>query len=93
MPPHEDHGSQDAFLSHLRDQGAEVTAFLVNGIRLQGRITDFDRFIIILTRGGKSQVVYKHAISTIDPSASGQRREPSAVSTPDAVRNGLRPRR
>jgi len=92
MTPLEDHGSQDAFLAYLRDQGTEVTAFLVNGIRLQGRITDFDRFILILTRGGRSQIVYKHAISTIYPAVSGEDRGPNEGTSPSVVRSGIRPR-
>ncbi|WP_457089913.1 RNA chaperone Hfq [Microvirga sp. P5_D2] len=58
---------QDTFLNHLRDSKAEVTMFLVNGIRLQGQIKRFDTFTVQLVRGNSSQVVYKHAISTIIP--------------------------
>ena len=59
---------QDAFLKHLRDTKADVTLFLVNGIKLQGQVREFDRFTIVLVRGSGTQVVYKHAISTIMPS-------------------------
>ena len=52
---------QDAFLNH-------VTIFLINGVKLQGVITWFDNFCVLLRRDGQSQLVYKHAISTIMPS-------------------------
>jgi host factor-I protein len=58
---------QDTFLKHLRDNGVEVTIFLVNGIRLQGQIRRFDSFTALLGRGSAIQVVYKHAISAINP--------------------------
>ena len=58
---------QDNFLKHLRDHGVEVTMFLVNGIRLQGQIRQFDNFTVLLGRGSGIQVVYKHAISAINP--------------------------
>jgi host factor-I protein len=58
---------QDTFLKHLRDIRAEVTMFLVNGIRLQGQIRSFDNVTVQLVRGNGTQVVYKHAISAIHP--------------------------
>ena len=58
---------QDTFLTHLRDHRIEVTMFLVSGIRLQGQIKSFDRFMLQLVRGTGTQVVYKHAISAIYP--------------------------
>ena len=58
---------QDAFLKHVRDTKADVTLFLVNGIKLQGQVREFDRFTVLLVRGSGTQVVYKHAISTISP--------------------------
>ena len=58
---------QDMFLTHLRDNKVEVTMFLVNGIKLQGQITWFDNFTVQLVRGNSSQLVYKHAISAINP--------------------------
>ena len=58
---------QDTLLQHLRDGNIEVTMFLVNGIKLLGRIKRFDSFTVQLVRGSSSQVVYKHAISTILP--------------------------
>ena len=58
---------QDAFLNHVRKQKISVTVFLINGVKLQGVITLFDNFCILLRRDGQSQLVYKHAISTIMP--------------------------
>ncbi|MBM1175059.1 RNA chaperone Hfq [Microvirga arabica] len=58
---------QDMFLDHLRDSRIEVMMFLVNGIRLLGRIRRFDNFTIELVRDGRSQIIYKHAISAINP--------------------------
>jgi host factor-I protein len=59
---------QDAFLNHVRKTKIPVTVFLINGVKLQGVITWFDNFCILLRRDGQSQLVYKHAISTIMPS-------------------------
>ena len=59
---------QDAFLNHIRKQKVPVTVFLVNGVKLQGILTWFDNFCVLLRRDGQSQLVYKHAISTIMPS-------------------------
>ena len=58
---------QDAFLNHVRKQKISVTVFLINGVKLQGVITWFDNFCILLRRDGQSQLVYKHAFSTIMP--------------------------
>ncbi len=58
---------QDMFLTYIRDNEVEVTMFLVNGIKLQGQITWFDSFTVELVRGNSSQLVYKHAISAINP--------------------------
>ena len=58
---------QDAFLNQVRKQKISVTVFLINGVKLQGVITWFDNFCILLRRDGQSQLVYKHAISTIMP--------------------------
>ena len=62
-----DQNVQDAFLSALRDSRVPVSAFLVNGIKLQGTIDDYDQFIITL-KNVVTQVIFKHAISTILPS-------------------------
>lgn len=59
---------QDQFLNLLRKSKAPVTVFLVKGVKLQGIVTWFDNFSILLRRDGQSQLVYKHAISTIMPS-------------------------
>ena len=59
---------QDAFLNQVRKEKNSVTVFLINGVKLQGVITWFDNFCILLRRDGQSQLVYKHAVSTIIPS-------------------------
>jgi host factor-I protein len=59
---------QDVFLNLLRKNKTPVTMFLVKGVKLQGIVTWFDNFSILLRRDGQSQLVYKHAISTIMPS-------------------------
>jgi len=59
---------QDLFLNHLRKNKTPVTMFLVKGVKLQGIVTWFDNFSILLRRDGQSQLVYKHAVSTIMPS-------------------------
>ena len=59
---------QDQFLNLLRKSKTPVTMFLVKGVKLQGIVTWFDNFSILLRRDGQSQLVYKHAISTIMPS-------------------------
>ncbi|MDQ4419755.1 RNA chaperone Hfq [Sphingobium sp. DEHP117] len=58
---------QDIFLNHLRKTKTPVTMFLVKGVKLQGIITWFDNFSVLLRRDGQSQLVYKHAISTVMP--------------------------
>jgi len=79
---------QDVFLNHVRKSKTPVTVFLVNGVKLQGIITWFDNFSVLLRRDGHTQLVYKHAISTVmpgapimlfDPQAAGQ-----AAGTPPA---------
>ena len=59
---------QDTFLNAVRKSKSAVTIFLINGVKLQGVITWFDNFCVLLRRDGQSQLVYKHAISTIMPS-------------------------
>lgn len=59
---------QDLFLNSLRKTKTPVTMFLVKGVKLQGIVTWFDNFSVLLRRDGQSQLVYKHAISTIMPS-------------------------
>lgn len=58
---------QDLFLNQLRRSKTPVTMFLVKGVKLQGIITWFDNFSVLLRRDGQSQLVYKHSISTIMP--------------------------
>ncbi len=58
---------QDVFLKHLRDSETEVMMFFVNGIKLVGRIKRFDLYTVQLARGSGTQIVYKHAISAINP--------------------------
>lgn len=59
---------QDLFLNSLRKSKTPLTMFLVKGVKLQGIVTWFDNFSVLLRRDGQSQLVYKHAISTIMPS-------------------------
>ena len=58
---------QDTFLNHVRKNKIPLTIFLVNGVKLQGVVTWFDNFCVLLRRDGHSQLVYKHAISTLQP--------------------------
>ena len=58
---------QDPFLNALRKERVPVSIFLVNGIKLQGQIESFDQFVVLL-KNTVSQMVYKHAISTVVPS-------------------------
>ncbi len=59
---------QDVFLNHIRKNKMPVTVFLVNGVKLQGIVSWFDNFSLLLRRDAHAQLVYKHAISTIMPS-------------------------
>jgi host factor-I protein len=61
---------QDVFLNTVRKSKTPVTMFLVNGVKLQGIITWFDNFSVLLRRDGQSQLVYKHAISTVMPATA-----------------------
>jgi host factor-I protein len=60
------HNLQDPFLNTLRRDKIPVSVFLVNGIKLQGKVESFDQFVIVL-KNTVNQMVYKHAISTIVP--------------------------
>ena len=62
---------QDPYLNALRNERVPVSVYLVNGIKLQGRIESFDQFVILL-RNSVSQMIYKHAISTVVPSRNVQ---------------------
>jgi host factor-I protein len=66
---------QELFLNNVRKSHAAVTVFLVNGVKLQGVITWFDNFSILLRRDQHVQLVYKHAISTIMPVSPIQMQE------------------
>ena len=68
---------QDVFLNHIRKTKTPVTVFLINGVKLQGIITWFDNFSVLLRRDQHSQLVYKHAISTVMPGAPVQLFEPA----------------
>jgi host factor-I protein len=68
---------QDTFLNYVRKNKVPLTIFLVNGVKLQGIVTWFDNFCVLLRRDGHSQLVYKHAISTIMPGHPIQMFEPS----------------
>jgi host factor-I protein len=63
---------QDVFLNSVRKSKTPLTIFLVNGVKLQGVVTWFDNFCVLLRRDGLSQLVYKHAISTIMPAQAVQ---------------------
>ncbi len=63
---------QDVFLNNIRKNKTPVTIFLVNGVKLQGIVTWFDNFSVLLRRDNHSQLVYKHAISTVMPAAPVQ---------------------
>lgn len=68
MPSDKQQNVQDVFLNHIRKNKTSVTVFLVNGVKLQGIVTWFDNFSMLLRRDGHTQLVYKHAISTVMPS-------------------------
>lgn len=66
-PSEKQNNLQDIFLNQVRKTKAPVTLFLVNGVKLQGVVTWFDNFSVLLRRENHSQLVYKHAISTVMP--------------------------
>ncbi len=68
---------QDVFLNYVRKNKTPVTVFLVNGVKLQGVITWFDNFSVLLRRDGHVQLVYKHAISTVMPTQPIQLFDPA----------------
>ena len=73
---------QDTFLNSVRRAKAPLTIFLINGVKLQGVVSWFDNFCVLLRRDGQAQLVYKHAISTIMPS------QPVQLYEPDLDENG-----
>jgi host factor-I protein len=68
---------QDVFLNYVRKNKTSVTVFLVNGVKLQGVISSFDNFSMLLRRDGHVQLVYKHAISTVMPVTAIQLYDPA----------------
>jgi host factor-I protein len=75
---------QDVFLNNIRKNKTPVTVFLVNCVKLQGVVTWFDSFCVLLRRDAHSQLVYKHAISTVMPSMPVQLFEPEMDDDDDA---------
>ena len=71
------HSLQDPFLNALRKNRVPVSIYLVSGIKLQGQIESFDQFVVLL-RNSVSQMVYKHAISTVVPSRNMRLPRPDA---------------
>ena len=69
MPSEKRPNLQDTFLNSVRRDKTPLTLFLINGVKLQGVVSWFDNFCVLLRRDGQSQLVYKHAISTIMPAA------------------------
>ena len=76
---------QDLFLAAAARETDRITVFLVNGVMLQGHIAGFDQFALILERGGQVQLVYKHAISTLQPTHALSLAEPAAGEGEDAT--------
>ena len=74
---------QDTFLNALRKERVPVSIFLVNGIKLQGQIDSFDQYVVML-KNTISQMVYKHAISTIVPSRAVRIYQPDNTQASDA---------
>lgn len=72
---------QDVFLNHVRKNKTPLTVFLINGVKLQGVVSWFDTSSMLLRRDDHSQLVYKHAISTVMPQGAIQLFESSASST------------
>ena len=75
---------QDKFLNKIRKDKMSVTVFLVNGVKLQGVITWFDNFSMLLRRDSHSQLMYKHAISTIMPASPVRLQEEGDVEDGDS---------
>lgn len=58
------HNLQDAFLDKYKNEGTELTVFLLNGFQMKGIVLDFDKYVILIKIGDKQNLIYKHAIST-----------------------------
>jgi len=78
---------QEPYLNALRREHVPVSIFLVNGIKLQGQIESFDQFVVLL-KNNVSQMVYKHAISTIVPARNVQIDDPLNVHNDDPLDEG-----
>jgi host factor-I protein len=76
MPAGGNGNLQDTFLNAVRKSKTPLTIFLVNGVKLQGVVSWFDNFCVLLRRDGQVQLVYKHAISTIMPGGPVQLHDP-----------------
>ncbi len=74
---------QDTFLNSVRRAKTPLTVFLINGVKLQGVVSWFDNFCILLRRDGQAQLIYKHAVSTIMPGQPVQLYEPPIDETDD----------
>lgn len=68
---------QDPYLNALRKERISVSIYLVNGVKLQGKVDSFDQFVVLL-RSNVTQMVYKHAISTIVPMRDPKAYEPES---------------
>jgi host factor-I protein len=75
---------QDVFLNNIRKNKTPVTIFLINGVKLQGVVTWFDNFCVLLRRDAHLQLVYKHGISTVMPSMPIQLFEPETDGADEA---------
>ena len=78
------HTLQEPFLNALRKERIPVSIYLVNGIKLQGQIESFDSFVVLL-KNSVSQMVYKHAISTIVPARAVRLHDPEADAAEDGA--------
>ena len=81
MPADKPQNVQDVFLNHIRKNKVPVTIFLINGVKLQGVVSSFDNFCLLLRRDGHVQLVYKHAVSTVMPSTIVKLYEPGETET------------
>lgn len=68
-PAAKDDGDHSGFLADVRERGSPMTLFLVNGVMLEGTVADFDQYCVVLRRAAQGQLIYKHAISTLQPNA------------------------
>lgn len=85
MPTEKSQNVQDVFLNNVRKNKMPVTIFLINGVKLQGIITWFDNFCVLLRRDAHSQLVYKHAISTVMPTQPIQLFEPNLTESEEVT--------